>query len=73
MEACQHVAGPNLTQQHLEENATVGIISPYGPQALASLEACVTSRSIALLEPPPEPVFFFKPVNAAVRTQLTCG
>jgi AAA domain/PLD-like domain len=28
-----------LAQQHLEENATVGIISPYGPQAQASLEA----------------------------------
>jgi hypothetical protein len=28
-----------LAQQHLEENATVGIITPYGPQAQASLEA----------------------------------
>ncbi len=28
-----------LAQQHLEENATVGIIAPYAPQAEASLEA----------------------------------
>jgi AAA domain/PLD-like domain len=28
-----------VAQQHLEENATVGIVSPYGPQAQASLEA----------------------------------
>jgi len=28
-----------LAQQHLGENATVGIITPYGPQAQASLEA----------------------------------
>jgi hypothetical protein len=31
--------GRILAQQHLEENATVGIIAPYGVQAQASLEA----------------------------------